>query len=294
MTTALVVDAVDSQARTLSVEAMGTRFDLVYCGPQAAGDEALAEITRLDASLSADDAAGDIAWINAHAGLRAVKVEPRTFTLLQRCVELSEETAGAFDVTIGPLLQAWRFVGDSEARPGAERLADARSRVGYRHLHLDPFAGTIRFARAGMRLDLGAAAKGYALDAAVAVLRAHGVQSALLHGGANSVHGIGESSGGPWTIAWAPDGAERRRFRVRDSAVSVSSRRDTAAIAGGLQAGLVFDPLLGLPAGIARSAVVTGPCSLECDALSTALLVLGRDWLPELRKRFPGYDADVA
>jgi thiamine biosynthesis lipoprotein len=294
MTTALAIGTVDGQARHMAVEAMATRFDLVYWGPRAAGDEALAEIVRLDERLSAYKASSDVGWINAHAGLRAVKVEPRTFTLLQRCIEVSEETDGAFDITVGPLMQAWRFICDTGALPAADRMADARDRVGYRYLHLDPTTSTIRFGRAGMRLDLGAAGRGYAMDAAIAVLRSHGVQSALLHGGSNSVHSIGESANGPWTIRVTGDGREGKSLCVRDSAVSVSSADHKAFTAGGQRYGHVFDPLLGLPAGDTRAAVVTGPCSLECDALSTALFVLGRDWLPEMRRRFPGYDGDVS
>jgi thiamine biosynthesis lipoprotein len=292
MTRALAIGAVDGQAQHLAVDAMASRFELAYWGPRAAGEEALAEIVRLEGKLSAFQSSSDIAWINAHAGLRAVKVEPRTLTLLQRCLELSEATDGAFDITVGPLLQTWKFIGDTGAIPGRELIADARTRVGYRHLHVDATASTIRFGRAGMRLDLGAAGKGYAVDAAVAVLRSHGVQSALLRDG-SSVHAIGERPDGAWTIQWQPEGGEAKPFVLRDSAVSLSAVRDKAFTCGGQHYGHVFDPILGLPAGHAQSAVVSGPCSLECDALSTALLVLGREWLPDMRRRFPGYDGDA-
>jgi thiamine biosynthesis lipoprotein ApbE len=248
MTTTLSVGTADGQARRLAVEAMAARFELVYWGPRAAGEEALAEIVRLESRLSASQAASDLAWINAHAGMRAVKVEPRTFTLLQRCIELSEETGGAFDVTAGTI---------------------ARPRAGCRHLHLDARWSTIRFGRPGMRLDLGAAATGYAIDAAVAILRSRGVQAALLHGGTSSVHGFGEPPEGAWTVVWEPSGREPKRFTLRDGALSVA-------------------------AADARSAVVTGPCSLECDALSRALLALGREWIPDMEQRFPGYTGDVA
>ena len=137
MTDTLVIDAVDRQSVHMAVEAMATRFELVYWGPRAAGEEALAEIGRIEARLSAYHASSDVSWINAHAGMRAVKVEPRTFTLLQRCVELSEQTDGAFDLTVGPLLQAWKFIGSTGALPPPDVVADARTRVGYRHLHFD-------------------------------------------------------------------------------------------------------------------------------------------------------------
>src|SRR6266702_4162584 len=76
---------------------------------RAIGEEALAEIARLESHLSCYQPASDVSWINAHAGRRAVKVAPELFALLRRCVELSEATAGAFDITVGPLMRAWHF-----------------------------------------------------------------------------------------------------------------------------------------------------------------------------------------
>lgn len=294
MSTAIAIDAVDGQAMHLAVEAMGTRFELVYWGPRAAGEEALAEIAGIDSRLSAYQASSDIAWINAHAGLRAVKVSPRTFTLLQRCLELSEDTHGAFDITVGPLLQAWRFIDSGGSLPSADRIADARTRVGYRHMHLDPRTSTIRFARAGMRLDLGAVQKGYAIDAAMALLAARGLRTALLHAGTNNVHALGEPPQGAWTVVWERPDGRATTIALRDSALSVSFAHRKSFVAEGRRYGHVFDPLIGLPVQHAETAVVTGPNALECDALSTALLVLGEDWLPLLREHFPGYDGDVA
>jgi len=296
LTSAFIV--ADSQATgeavRLAVEAMATRFELVYWGPRAAGEEALAEIVRLDTRLSAYQGVSDISWINAHAGLHAVKVEPRTFALLQRCVELSGKTAGAFDITVGPLLHAWKFLGGTGAKPSPELIAEARTRVGSQHLHFDAHESTIRFGRSGMRLDLGAAGKGYAIDAAIAILRGHGVRAALLHGGTSSVHAIGKPPDGAWKIRWSPPGVPEQTFTLCDSAMSVSAVHGKAFTSGGRCYGHVLDPITGEPADDARSAVVTGPASLECDALSTALLVLGRDWLPQLRRQCPGYRGAVA
>lgn len=278
----------------LAIEAMATRFELVMpIGSEggedrsrAIGEEALAEIVRLETRLSAFQAVSDISWINTHAGSRAVKVEPRLFALLQRCLALSAATSGAFDITVGPLMRAWRSGAD---------IAEARSRVGYQHVHLDARASSVRFGRAGMSLDLGAAGKGYAVDEAIAILDGHGCTSALLHGGTSSVHAIGDAPDGDgWKVAWArPDGGGRV-FALRGSALSVSAAHGRSFLRDGREYGHVIDPSTGWPGETAASAVVTGPRSMECDALSTALLVLGDGWLPTLRARFPGYDGAAA
>ena len=145
-----------------------------------------------------------------------------------------------------------------------------------------------------MSIDLGAAAKGYAIDEAVTILRARGITSALLHGGTSSVHVIGAPSNeASWRIGWHPPHASTHVFTLRDAALSVSAVHGKAFAYDGRTYGHVIDPRTGLPSHTAVSAVVTGPGSLEADALSTALLVLGAGWIPSLRIRFPGYDGAV-
>jgi thiamine biosynthesis lipoprotein len=284
----------------LALEAMATRFELVLDGPdpvrlRAAGEEALDEILRLDRQLSFYRRASDITWINGLAADDAVRVEPGLFRLLQRCQALSAATDGAFDVTVAPLMRAWRFVADSGAVPDEAALAAARQSVGHTHLQLDPDTLTISFAKRGMGIDLGAAGKGYAIDQAMHILRAHGVTHALLHGGTSSIHALGAlPDGRRWQIGWNPPGGRLRRFELRDSALSVSAVHGKAFVADGRTYGHVMDPRTGLATAAARAAAVTGPGSLECDALSTALLILGPAWLPSLRAKFPGYDGEVA
>jgi thiamine biosynthesis lipoprotein len=282
-----------------AVHAMATRFELVLDGDdevrlRAAAEEAFAEIVRLDAQLSFYRASSDITWINAHAAEERVTVEPRLFTLLERCLALSAATDGAFDITVAPLMKAWRFIGQSGAYPDAASLERARGLVGFRGVELDRATLTVSLAHPGTLLDLGSAGKGYAVDTAISRLRENGVQSALLHGGTSSVHTIGcRAPGHAWRVAWSSGDGPRHCFDLRDSALSVSASHGKAFRVGDHIFGHVIDPRSGWPANAARSAVVTGPHSLECEALSTALLVRGAEWLPTLRTEFPGYDGQI-
>jgi FAD:protein FMN transferase len=283
----------------LALEAMGTRFELVL-GPgdpvrlRGAGEEALAEIARLDRQLSAYRPSSDVSWINARASQVPVKVEPGLFALLERCQALSSATEGAFDITVGPLMRAWGFVNGKGSLPARSARRHAESGVGWRHLHLDPIASTVRFGRRDMRIDLGAVGKGHAVDAAIEILRGHGITSALLHGGTSSVHALGVSPDEiAWRIAWKPDAAAARTFELRDRALSVSAVHGKAFEADGRVYGHVMDPRTGAPTTAARAVAVVGNASLECDALSTALLVLGADWLAEFGLSFPHVQAVV-
>jgi FAD:protein FMN transferase len=145
-----------------------------------------------------------------------------------------------------------------------------------------------------VRIDLGAVGKGYAVDAAIEILRGHGITSALLHGGTSSVHAVGAPpDDSAWHIAWTPPAGVQRTLASRDGALSVSAVHGKVSEAEGRVYGHVMDPRAGAPTTAARAVAVVGSASLECDALSTALLVLGADWLTEFGRRFPHVSALV-
>jgi thiamine biosynthesis lipoprotein len=175
---------------------MATRFEIVLHGERtaalrAAAEEAFEEIERLEAQLSQFRSGSEIANLNARAAREPVRVTPPLFALLQHCRKLHDETDGAFDITVAPLLRCWGFRDGSGHLPDPKALADARSKVGMPLVELNPDDYTVRFAREGVMLDLGAIGKGYAIERAVEILREAGVTSALLHGGTSTVQAIG-------------------------------------------------------------------------------------------------------
>ena len=282
----------------LSTYAMATRFELVLhgedqCHLRAAGEEALEEITGLDDQLSLYRPESELSWVNARAAREPVKVEPRLFRLLQTATRLHAGTDGAFDVTIGPLMRAWGFAGGGGKAPEPEELEAARNVVGMEYVRLNEGDFTVRFERQGVTLDLGAIGKGYAIECAVESLRENQVSSALLHGGTSTACAIGTPPGeAAWRVAIrnpAEQGRKMRTVDLCDSSLSVSAVHGKSFVKDGHKYGHVMDPRAGKPVGSAPLAAVTGGSSTECDALSTALLVLGESWLPTLAERFPGY-----
>lgn len=298
---------------------MATRFELVLPGEEsaglrAAGEEALREIERLEARLSLFRPESEIADLNARAGREPVRVTPDLFALLELARQLSDETQGAFDITVAPLVRCWGFMGGTGRVPEPEELEAIRSRVGMHLVELDSAHRTVRFAREGVMLDLGAIGKGYAVDRAVEVLREAGVTSALLHGGTSTVYGLGHPpEAESWTIGieapqrhaacggepLAPGSGASRPIRkeygtrgaggadgggsdeiltricLRDEAVSVSAVWGKCFEKEGQILGHILDPRLGRPVSGANLAAVVLPSATETDALSTALLVRG-------------------
>lgn len=286
---------------TLSTYAMATRFELVMYGDdpirlRAAGEEALQEIELLDKQLSLYRPESDISWINAHAAEGPVRVEPQLFSLLRLAYNISVSTEGAFDITITPLLRAWGLAGGAGRVPAESELAQALDVSGMHRVILDDAGFTVQYEKPGVEIDLGAIGKGYAIERAVEILVEHGVASALLHGGTSTVYGIGAMPDGkPWKIAirHPVDELLKETVDLYNSSLAVSAVHGKFFEADGRKYGHIIDPRTGKPAGDTSLTAVWGPSPACCDALSTAILVLGKDWLPEMRKKFTGYEGLV-
>lgn len=267
---------------------MGTRFEIVIADGddparlRAAGDEALDEVERIDGLLSLYNPDSVIAELNARAGEGWVAVSADVFRLLERALNMSRWTRGAFDITMLPLLRAWGFIGGTGRQADPAEVEAARSLIGADGVLLDQETLSVRFDRPGVGIDLGAVGKGYALDQAAAILSDIGVRSALLHGGTSTVIGIGTPDGdAAWNVAIRDpreeDGLlEQVKLRA-GQALSVSGVHGKAfKAADGRVMGHVLDPRTGEPADSAELAAVIAGDARSADALSTALLVLGR------------------
>jgi len=304
------------QTVTLARNAMATRFELVLNGDEAgalraAGEEALDEIDRLENQLSLYRPGSEIAQLNARAAREPVRVTPTLFALLQHAQQLSAETGGAFDVTIAPLVHCWGFMGGSGKMPAPQEIAEAHARIGMQHVQLDAQNFTVRFAREGVMLDLGAIGKGYAVGQAAEILRETSVASALIHGGTSTVCAIGHPPDAEsWQVAIEPppghvrDSAFTRRpasqrpeggipselptVHLKDEAMSVSAVWGRFFEADGKMLGHVIDPRTGRPVSRALLATVVLPSATETDALSTSLLVLGSEGHDSISRLRPG------
>jgi len=280
---------------------MATRFELVLHGQdqsslRAAGEEAIAEIERLEDQLSLYRPSSEIAGLNARAASGPERVSPTLFGLLQHAQLLHRETGGVFDITIAPLVRCWGFMGDSGRRPTPEEVAEARAKVGMDLVCLDPDTLTVGFTRPGVMVDLGAIGKGYAIERAAEVLREAGVTSALLHGGTSTVYALGHPPDAEfWQVALeqppAALGAHTSLLpavRLKDEAMSASAIWGRSFQADGKLFGHILDPRTGQPAENAVLAAVALPSATETDALSTALLLSGSTGHSQLAGLRPG------
>ncbi|HEY2954681.1 MAG TPA: FAD:protein FMN transferase [Candidatus Eisenbacteria bacterium] len=234
------------------------------------------EIARLEGVMSSWRQDSELSRMNAAAAEAPFRCSPDLFAAVAAALAAAEETGGAFDPTIEPLDRAWDMRGPGRL-PAEAEIAAAVARVGWREVALAPGDAAVRFAGPGMGLDLGGIGKGLALDRAAEILASHGVARALLNFGGET---LALSTGAPWTITVAHP-VDRLRpvigFTVRAAAVSTSAQSERGIEVRGRHYGHILDPRTGRPLERSASATVVAVNATRADALSTALLVIGRE-----------------
>src|SRR5437762_8777225 len=150
---------------------------------EAAARAAFDRIQQLNDRLSDYETDSELSRLSQTAGSgQAVQVSDELWFVLERSQKLAEQSEGAFDVTVGPVVSLWRNARRERKMPDPARLAEALKAVGHQKLRLDPRHHTAELLVPCMRLDLGAIAKGYAVDEALKILRARGILRALVSG----------------------------------------------------------------------------------------------------------------
>jgi thiamine biosynthesis lipoprotein len=221
----------------------------------AAGCAALDEVDRLEQLLSVFREDSEIARLNR--GEAAIGRE--VYELLRWSVRLSAATGGAFDAATGSLVNAWRGGRVPEAGEVAAALATSGSR------HVRFHEGAVEFLRPGIRFNLGAIGKGFAIDSALRRIRRPCV---LMQGGGSSIGAVGT-----WTVAIGD--RPFARVRLRNQAMGTSAATHQFFVEDGRRYGHILDPRTGWPARGVLSATAIAQTATEADALSTAFYVMG-------------------
>lgn len=254
-------------------------------------NDAFDEVDRIDRLMSHYKPDSPLSRLNRKAAGEAVQVEPELFDFIAECLRYSRESAGAFDITVGPLMKAWGFFRGEGRMPSSAELAVARRAIGYQHVVLNAAERTIRFDQAGVELDLGGIAKGYAVDRAVALLKRRGVARALVSAGGSTIYGLGAPPGSNgWEVKLQDPMANEKiatSVRLRDQALSVSGSYEKFFELAGRRYAHVMDPRTGWPVqGVLSVAVVTSSGTAG-DALDNAFYVLGVAKSRAYLKRLP-------
>jgi thiamine biosynthesis lipoprotein len=261
---------------------LGTVIEITIGHPdeavaREAAARAFAEIERVDALLSSHDPGSEVGRLNAEGAPEATAVSAEVFALLERAARTTSLSGGAFDVTIGPVMDLWKF--DEGGRvPAGDEITAALAAVGTGKLQLDPAQRSVRFLSPGMKIDLGAIGKGYAVDRAVQVLRDAGIKGAIVDAGGD-LRLLGSRPGKDfWRIGVRhPREASRLLLNLEliDTAIVTSGDYERFFMAGDDRYHHLIDPRTGYPAAQCQSVTVIAPEAADADAYATAAFVLG-------------------
>lgn len=276
----------DEAQESIQVIAMDTAMVLTAYGKEStrAVYDAEEEVRRLDALLSRTSGSSEVSMLNG-AGGEMVPVGAETCTLIQMAGDFTEATGGAFDITIAPVVSAWGFTTDSYQVPDREALQTLLESVGMEHVHLS--GGSARL-DPGTMIDLGGIAKGYTADRVAEIFQEHAVPRGKVELGGNILV-IGDKPDG---TAWRVGVQDPKHPDEADGLVCVLNLTDAFAVTSGSyqryfeQDGKryhhIIDPATGCPADSGLTSVTVVADSARgngtmCDALSTALFVMGED-----------------
>ena len=275
---------------------MGTRIVVeLWSEEPASGERAIdavmAEMRHIDESMSTYKPTSELSRVNATAARAPVPISRELFDLLTTALEYSRITEGAFDITYASVGFMYDF--RARKRPSDEQIAGALPAVNYRHVILDRQARSVRFTQAGVRIDLGGIAKGYAVDRGIAILKQRGIAHALVQAGGDS-RIIGDRFGKPWIVGIRhPDHKEQiiARLPLVDTALSTSGDYERYFDENGTRYHHIIDPHTGHSASKVRSATILADTATRSDGLSKTAFVLGAEAAIRIYERLGDVDA---
>jgi FAD:protein FMN transferase len=250
---------------------------------------AFRRVAELDQIASDYRPTSELNSLTRDAVEQPVKVSEDLFVMLERAHEVSRISEGAFDITVGPLVRLWREARKAKKLPSSEELDTARRLVGWRKVRLDRADRTVQLEVPGMQLDLGGLAKGYAADQVIALLRKHGIHSALFEFGGDIVVSDPPPGREGWMIRVVPEkeGDAGTIVPLKNCAISTSGDLEQFVIIDGRRYSHLLDPRTGIGTTDRALVTVIAPDGLTSDTLATAGAIMGQRAL-ELEKAWPG------
>lgn len=282
----------------LEGKTMGTTWSVVLRKTTGGVDPASLQpllqqkLDRINKLMSTYDPDSEISRFNDSSSTNWVAVSPETAEVVGLAQEISRLSSGAFDITVGPLVDLWGF-GPSprkERLPTDGEIAAVRERVGYEHLQVRQAPAAIRKDIPGLRIDLSAIAKGYAVDELAATLAEKGFTDMVVEIGGEMVIKGGNPDGRPWRIAVEKPTPGQRAveqvFPLTDTGMATSGNYRNFFTEAGQRYGHTIDPATGRPVRHKlASATVLAPTCARADALATALMALGDERAQQLCRR---------
>lgn len=263
---------------------MGNRFEISVVSDDeqwAANvvESAIFEIRRIEQLLTTFNQSSQTSEINAHAGIKPVKIDKEVFNLIYRSIRISELTQGAFDITYGSIdKRLWNFDNTMTSLPDKETAKKMVRLINYKNIVLDKKAETVFLKEKGMRIGFGGIGKGYAADRARLILEQNGVAGGVVNAAGDLTTWGTQPNGKPWTVGIADPNAAQHPFSYADisnMAVATSGNYEKYVTIDGKKYSHTIDPKTGLPVSGIKSVTIICSNTELADALATPVTVMG-------------------
>jgi len=270
---------------------MDTVVTLSASGDQAeaAVEAGFKRLDELNEMASATIPTSDISRINAAAGKNAVKVQPEIFKMLEVSQKYSQLSDGAWDITLGPIINLWGIGTEQQRVPAAAEIQAALPLVGYEKISLNEADQSVKLEKEGMALDLGGIAKGYAVDEVRRIYQNYHIESGLINLGASSLYAVGKNKDHKdWAVGIKHPRLDDPKeylgiIKLKEENLSTSGDYERCFIEGDKRYHHIIDPKTGYPAdnGVMSDTVVLAADvedgGMLSDLLTTTIFIMGAE-----------------
>jgi thiamine biosynthesis lipoprotein len=268
-----------------TVTLMGSSFEItIVAQNEELGyiniEEAVAEIRRLEKMISSWDPDSETSQINKNAGIKPIKVSFELFRLIERALLISEITYGAFDISFAAMDKIWKFDGSMKHPPTAAEIEESVSKVDYRKIILNSEESTVYLKEKGMKIGFGAIGKGFAADKAKEFLVSKQVPAGMINASGDITTWGTKATGEKWLIGVDSPKGQGILFSwipLVESSVAITGSHNAYVTFNGTRYTHIINPKTGYPSAGLRKVTVLAKSAELCDALSTAVFVLGKE-----------------
>ena len=270
---------------------MATLVRIILYAPSSevaekAAKDAFASFRTLNGIMSTYDSESELSRLCESRG--NIRLSEDLFTVLRAAKHYSTISEGAFDVTAGPMILLWRHSRRIQKLPNEQYVERAKELVGNHLWELDECTQSVRLLKAGMKFNLGAIAKGYAVDKAFEIIQKHGISSQLVDAGGDFRLGAPPPNEKGWKI-----GKGNETVLLKDMAMATSGDLYQFVEIDGVRYAHIVDPKTGLGMTGLSTVRVTAPTTMEADALATAVSVLGKEKGTALIAKLPKVTVEI-
>jgi len=262
---------------------MGSRFEITVVANDSVQAQqfinlAINEIKRIEKLISSWDKNSQTSHINTNAGIAPVVVDSELIELIDRSIQISKLTDGAFDISYASMDKIWKFDGSMKIMPSSQLIVASVAKVGYQNIIINKNESTVFLKLPGMKIGFGAIGKGYAADKAKELLIANGVTAGIINASGDMNTWGKQPDGNEWKVAITNPLNKNNVFAmlpVTDGAVVTSGNYEKYITFNGKRYTHIIDPRTGYPSSGIISATVFAPKAELADALATSVFVMG-------------------